>query len=221
MVSQLSVVLHLVLGYLLKIEPRLYQFARCHLPYAKPCAYSGQAALQAIHEKSSMELWKEKREDKPILLRKIVEHFLDVFESREFSGVLKELNSGFKFPSGLVGWDFKELESLHDFASPRSLSRKHKVAWWTFTKESLMLVIFGADFGQIICPDRSKKVCSQWELIPAYKDLLVATILVLKDLARSHDQEESCHSLTKKISWCRPFRSRLFREICNESCNLV
>jgi len=200
MASQLSVVLHLVLGYLLKREPRLYQFARCHLPYAKLCAYSGQAALQAIREKSSMELWKEKGEDKPILLRKIVEHFLDVFESREFSGVLKELNSGFKFPSGLVGWDFKELESLHDFASPCSLSRKNKVAWWTFTKESLMLVIFGADFGQIICPDRSKmKVCSQWELIPAYKDLLVATILVLKDLARSRDQEQSCHCLTKKI----------------------
>lgn len=222
MVSQLSVVLHLVLCYLLKRTHRLYHFARCHLPYAEPCADSGQAALQAIHERSGMELWKEKGEDKPTLLRTIVEHFLDVFESREFSGVLKELHSGFKFPSGLVGWDFKELENLNDFASPRSLSRAHKAPWWKLAKELPMLVIFGADFGQIICPDRSKiKVCSEWESIPANKHLLVATVRTLKDLAISHDQDESCDCLTKKVRWCRPFRSRLFRENCNGSCNPV
>jgi len=224
MVSQLTVILRLALSYLMKNKDNFRKLsfqARRHLPYAGPCADDGDAAFRAIYEASEIVLWQEKGDEKPTLFRIIVEGFLNIFESIEWDSVQKDINSGFKIQSGLTGWDFKDLETRKHHVSPRTLSKAHKAPWWSMIKKSQMLVIYGSDFGPVICRDKSKvKGCSGWESIPAQKNLLAVTIPTLQRFARHNKQDESCHFITEKVHWHRPEGSRLFGD-CTESCNPV
>ena len=222
LVPELSLVLHLALANLENLRPQPNCFKKLH--YAKALADGGSAALAAIQSCEDVVLWKQKEnDDKPFRFLDLIWHYLHVLENRRTEQQLKNDACELSAFIGLRGWDFTDLKDNTYHFAPRVLPapRLSNPSWWKLAKDFRTLVVFGRNLEQIIGFDRTKiRACSVWQTVPPDRELLVATVPCVRELARNFEASLPNYKLATDIMWHRPKSSTLFEE-CLGSCNPI
>jgi hypothetical protein len=231
LVSELSLVLHLVLTYLK--QPRIQQRRRIRtecepeawpkLPFAEACANGGESAYSTISKNHDLYLYTNEHGEKRLFWN-IVDGFLNDLGSLRSAVNLKKATSGWQiFPSRLQGWDFNDLATKEESVHQRELPPKSKSAtWWKLSETKNMLVIFGSGFGEVITPDLTKtKVYPGWECLPGRAELLAASMPCVLQLAKQSNvttQPSYCY-LMPELAWHKPTnRDESCNKYCNSSC---
>jgi hypothetical protein len=227
LVSELSIVLHMVSAYLQKDS----LLRKSKIPHAIPSADGGEAAYKAI--KHAQNLMVRFRIGGPRRYTDIVDGFITIIEQRKLQAARRREEVEVSLKVGLRGWDYADLqEKSYDFWE-RELPTKllmSRPIWWKLFKKSGVIILFGRDVG---CPVRScitdhgQVSCSAWAEIPEGEHLLLASMVPLlklkRDSCQNADKFRSRYMLTNKLAWARPTHSRLFEQDCEQGrfCNPV
>ena len=228
LVSELSLVLHLVLTYIRR--PRVQQRRRNQkgrqpedwpqLPFADARSDGGAAAHSVICSNHDLYLYtNEQGEEK--LFWNVVDDFLKDLRSLRLAVNLKKAASGWPiFSSRLQGWDFTDLATKEETIHQRELpTDSRKVSWWKLSDSKDMLVVFGRDFGQLITPDLNKtKVYRGWECLPPQAELLVASMPCVEQLMEQSKprKEQGHYYLMPELAWHKPTEKH---SSCSDHCN--
>jgi hypothetical protein len=231
LVSELSLVLHMVLIYLSqsRIQQRRRLRTGCEaeawpkMPFVEACIDGGAVAHKTISNNHDLYLYTNEHGEKKLFWN-VVDDFLKDLASIRSAVNLKKASSGWQvFASRLQGWDFNDLavkeESVHQRESPPD---SKKASWWRLSDAKGMLVIFGSNFGQLISPDLTQtKVYSGWECVPAQAELLTASIPCVLQLAEQSGAktDQGNYLLSPEIAWHKPTsRDKSCNQYCNSSC---
>jgi hypothetical protein len=227
LVSELSIVLHMVSAYLRKDS----LLRKRKIPYAVASADGGAAAYEAI--KDAQNLMVPFGIGGPRKYTDIVDDFITIIQQRKLQTAIRRQQVEISLKVGLRGWDYADLqEKSYEFWErqlPTTLLKSRPI-WWKLFKKSGLMILFGRDVG---CPVRSciadhgQVTCSAWAEIPVGEHLLLASMMPLLKLKRDSCQNAerfpSRYLLTNGLAWARPTDSRLFEQNCGlgRHCNPV
>lgn len=225
LVSELSVILHMVSAYL----GRNSRIQESMIPYAEPSPDGGQAAYNVILKAQDLDI--PFGVGKPRKYAEIVDDFVKIFEQRKMQTCARRKEIEVSLKVGLRGWDFVDLQKkTYEFFErelPTSLLGSRPV-WWKLFKKSGFIVLFGRNIGYPIrkASSNDQEFCNSWVEIPTGKHLLLANMTSLIKLKRGSCKKPNKYPghymITDKLAWARPIGSQLF-ERCIEggSCKPV
>lgn len=230
LVSELSLILHMVLTYLERSKMRR---VRCNqkgrqtqewanLPFAEACSDGGAAAHKVICEHRDLYLYTNENTER--YLWNEIDDFLKDLGSIRQAENLRKATSGWQISSSRPqGWDFVDfVEKDEEICQKEMPKNDNRASWWRLSAAKDMLVIFGQGFGKLIVPDLAKtKVQFGWENLPDQAELLAASMPCVQYLiSRTYIEGKpghcflmpglAWHSPTERHSSCSPY--------CDSSC---
>jgi hypothetical protein len=103
----------------------------------------------------------------------------------------------------LEGWDFKDIAASEDRIYPRLAKLKTiGKGWVDFARAIGAVFLFGNDFGNLIVPATEKSTCSYWQVLPADKCYLAASVEDLNSIMdRMGNPRANPPRLTNSLVW--------------------
>lgn len=176
--------------------------------------YTVSAAMEVLTNSANldMELYEEyERDDSGAKIKfRVSDRVDELFETLEKAIDYQQMiagNRGEGLQSAprkdLEGWDFKDIATNVDAIYPRLAKLKTVGKGWVdFTRAIGAVCLFGNDFGNLIDPVAENSTCSHWEVLPANKYYLAASV---KDLNAIMDNMGSPRAnpprLTNSLVW--------------------
>ncbi|KAB5525635.1 hypothetical protein GE09DRAFT_476921 [Coniochaeta sp. 2T2.1] len=218
LVSELSIVLHLVLLFLNLPETRpRYQGRIPDLQYMPGSRDGGQAAMDFIYQYGDLPLWKKESTTEYKLLQDVVDDFLRSVRALGNASMLQQKpNRLFLKLVGLRGWEFTDILRKKSLVDEKRLPSGHVPSWWRLCDEGTVYTIFATGLGQVIRP--TSRVPPGWQTVLEGADLLVAStpcIRQLRENARTCADPDKGYSITRNLLWdpqCERYRD------CDLSC---
>ena len=231
LVSELSLILHMVLTYLDRSKIRR---RRCNqegyqinewpqLPSAEACSDGGAAAHKVICEHRDLYLYTNENKEERYLWNEVDDFLKDLGSIRQAEN-LRKATSGWQISSSRPqGWDFVDFVEKDEEICQREMPKNdNRASWWRLSAAKDMLVVFGRDFGKLIVPDVAKrKVQFGWENLPDQAELLAASMPCVQYLiSRTNIEGKLGHCLLMpELAWHSPTeRHSSCSQYCNSSC---
>ncbi|KAB5554433.1 hypothetical protein GE09DRAFT_1120954 [Coniochaeta sp. 2T2.1] len=218
LVSELSIVLHLVLLFLnLPATRPRYQDRIPDLQYLPGSRDGGQAAMDFIYQHGDLPLWRKASTTEYKLLQDVVDDFLRSVRALGNASLLQQKPKRlFLKLAGLRGWEFTDILRKKSLIDEKRLPSGHVPSWWRLCDEGTVYTIFATGLGQVIRP--TSRVPPGWQTVLEGADLLVAStscIRQLREHARTCADPNKGYSITRNLLWdpqCERYRD------CDRSC---
>ena len=108
----------------------------------------------------------------------------------------------------LLGWDFVNIATDHDFYEPYSVNLSYRGAAWVDLIRSIRaVVLFGRGFGEIIQPAKtdSEALCEHWSKLPKHEYYLATYASTLNSIIKRYGKSDTTHTkLTNDLVWHSP-----------------
>lgn len=118
------------------------------------------------------------------------------------SGGAKPLKLGFELGQNVQGWEYMDVLEDSKWMAPKSTSLQRSSGHWhQYARDIRALILFGANFGDILLPASPSAMCSEYTSLPRDECFLAVRVDSLEYLFHRQGSLEDQKKLTDKRSF--------------------